>query len=82
MREFTDILEKSRVVFVPKNERNFHIFYQMIAGLEPEELRTYHFFVCLFVCLFVYVVNIVVNVVIIVVNIVVNVVNVVQRNFI
>jgi myosin heavy subunit len=38
----TYILEKSRVCFVPKNERNFHVFYRMIAGLPQEDLDRLH----------------------------------------
>eukprot|EP01121_Diplochlamys_sp_Union-15-3_P003575 TRINITY_DN1350_c0_g6_i2.p1 TRINITY_DN1350_c0_g6~~TRINITY_DN1350_c0_g6_i2.p1 ORF type:complete len:1534 (-),score=398.22 TRINITY_DN1350_c0_g6_i2:47-4093(-) len=36
------LLEKSRVVHQGKDERSFHIFYQMMAGMTNEEKRKYH----------------------------------------
>ncbi|KAJ3101048.1 Unconventional myosin-Ib [Phlyctochytrium planicorne] len=35
----TYLLEKSRVVAVPEKERSFHIFYQILSGMNGEELR-------------------------------------------
>ncbi|KAI9355051.1 chitin synthase-domain-containing protein [Zopfochytrium polystomum] len=34
------MLEKSRIIATPPNERNFNIFYQMLAGVTPEERTT------------------------------------------
>lgn len=33
----TYLLERSRLVFQPKSERNYHIFYQMMEGLTDEQ---------------------------------------------
>ncbi|XP_055797253.1 unconventional myosin-XV-like [Salvelinus fontinalis] len=36
------LMEKSRIVFQAKDERNYHIFYEMLSGLPPQQRQAFY----------------------------------------
>ncbi|XP_031676567.1 unconventional myosin-XV-like [Oncorhynchus kisutch] len=35
-------MEKSRIVFQARDERNYHIFYEMLSGLPPQQRQAFY----------------------------------------
>jgi len=35
------LLERSRIVFQAPDERNYHVFYEMLSGLSKQELENF-----------------------------------------